>query len=305
MVSSADSQGRGGWAIWRTIWSMVPSTAVPVSVRAEFAHAVIQYLAAEAGLDIFHVKGPALSPDLVAARGGGSDADVWTRPEDAERLIDILLAHGWVKVTGFHATAFKHAAAMHHELFGYADIHRYFPGLSQEAFVRLWPRRVVRDLGGMACACLDPAAERLVLMVHAARSGGNARDLGLAWHSRSDVEREEVRRLVADLDADVAFAAALGRLEEHRGSPDYGLWRSYSGNESRLDKLFARISAADTWQDKALEVMKDLRPNVSYSEIRQGRHLGPVGRLHAWVRHYQWLGKELVGGVRTRLRRER
>ena len=121
-----------------------------------FAHAVAQSLADDHGLDVLHIKGPAVDERLAAitpdsweedqrsavGKRRSTDADVLVRPEQTKRLIDVMVDHGWELRYGFNdGSPFAHAATLEHSLFGYVDLHRRFPGLEvppQVAFERLW-----------------------------------------------------------------------------------------------------------------------------------------------------------------------
>ena len=267
-----------------------------IAVRVRFAHAVVQHLADREGIDVLHVKGPALSPEVVAVRGGGTDADVWARATDVDRLAQSLLEHGWTRITSFQTgSMFEHAATFHNGTFGCVDVHRSFPGLeASDAFDRLWRRRVSREIAGVPCACLDPVGEALVLAVHAARSNGRPRDMDLVWHSQPGDVRQRIRELASELDAEVALAAAIGELDCYRDDPAYDIWRIQLHPESRLESLRVRMRKAPTVRSKARVLARYLVPNFRYEELRTGRHLGRRGRLEVLARHYRRLIRRLA-----------
>ncbi|MDO5682936.1 MAG: nucleotidyltransferase family protein [Propionibacteriaceae bacterium] len=277
----------------------------PLAVRVQFAHAVVQHVAQEAGIRLLHLKGPTMSPELIAGRSPSTDADVWAQPGQAQRLIKALRDAGWVKVTSFRSgSAFKHAATLHHSLFGYTDIHRFFPGLqAPDAFDRLYDRRVTRSLAGIDCACLDPVAERLVLVVHAARSQSRSSDLDLAWHKQPEGVRAEIIQLANEVEAQVALAAALGNLADYEGAKSYRMWRTYTSPSTRLERLRARIELAPDWKARAGELVAGWQPNTRYEEIRSGRPLGQMGRVRFTLQHYLRLARMLGGAVKNRARR--
>ena len=74
--------------------------SVPLEVRIGFAHASLQWIADRCGADLLHVKGAALDPTLVPARGY-SDADVLARAGQVQLLLDELWRdHTTVKLGG-------------------------------------------------------------------------------------------------------------------------------------------------------------------------------------------------------------
>ena len=123
-------------------------TAVPIDLQArvQLAHAAVQALAEEHGVDLLHVKGPALHASLSRPDRVSSDADVLVRPTQVTAFTDHLRAHGWRLVTDFaNGSAFEHAANYHHGHWGYVDVHRVFPGITVEpdaAFELLWSERI-------------------------------------------------------------------------------------------------------------------------------------------------------------------
>ena len=63
---------------------------------------------------------------------GGSDADVLVRPSQVRRFVRVLEGAGWQRRSRFHTgSPFGHAQTYWHDHLGYADVHRFFPGLGQ------------------------------------------------------------------------------------------------------------------------------------------------------------------------------
>jgi hypothetical protein len=230
-----------------------PAVAVPLRVRVAVAHAAVQQVADRAGIEVLHIKGPALDPELAFEGREGTDADVLVRRSQAGAFVAALGRSGWQVRSRFeNSSAFEHSATLWHELWGYVDVHRHFPGIEippDDAFERMWRRREARDIAGFACAVPDVATQALVLVLHAARSGGSLRarwDVRVAWESAPEERRAAVRALVGELDAGLAFAAATGGLEAYRGRRGYELWRLSSGGGTRLAEWRARVRAAPT-----------------------------------------------------------
>lgn len=65
------------------------------------------------------------------------------------------------------------------------------------------------------------------MLLHAAREPlARQSEIGVAWGGASDQQREEVRGLAKELDAEVALAAAVGGLDAFRHRREYALWQS-------------------------------------------------------------------------------
>ena len=89
----------------------------------------------------------------------------------------------------------------------------------------------------------NQTAQRLILLLHAARSvHAHGDDIRAAWGEASDLEREQIRVLAGELDAEVALAAATGELERYRDRREYDLWRMYTENLTTTAG-FRRIAA--------------------------------------------------------------
>lgn len=240
---------------------------VPASVRVELLHAYVQMLADEHGWDMLHLKGAAVHPELRGDQPRVSlDVDVLVRPSHVQPLLDALDDLGWQKVTGFEdGSAFGHAANLRHAL-GLIDLHRQWPGFEMEpsaAFDALWAAREMQDIAGIACTVPSLEDQRVILLLHHARSGGQRdEDVRSAWSGNDDTTREGVRRRAAQLHAELALAAATGELERFRGRPGYRLWRYFSrGEVSRWAEWRARYEAAPGRRAKAGVLVRLLRVN--------------------------------------------
>src|SRR6188474_529338 len=106
---------------------------MPPAVGIRFAHAALQVLAEENGIDLLHIKGPAVDHSLLEAREpvagdveiadearlvvsrASIDADVLVRPAHVDRLFDVVHRHGWTTKYRFEdGSAFEHAATLVH-----------------------------------------------------------------------------------------------------------------------------------------------------------------------------------------------
>lgn len=222
---------------------------VPLSVRLLFGHAAIQNLADQLGVDILHIKGVAADPALRPGGYTGTDVDVLVRPEHIEIIDRGMRQSGWRLYSTFaYGSPFGHAQTYVHDVWGYIDIHRFFPGIRLDpnrAFEELWDERGRIELAGVECGVPSVRAQAMLLILNTARSTSrNKPDLVAIWSDASERRRAEIVRTVHDFQADVAFAAATGSLEDHRGKRDYLLWKVVSQGGPRSTEWLARVVAA-------------------------------------------------------------
>ena len=249
---------------------------IPVSARAHLAHAVLQVLAEDHGIDILHVKGAAVSPVLGRPRMSSADADVLVRPDQVHRYIGVLMDHGWQQVTSFATgSAFHHAANFYHRSWGNIDLHREFPGMTApDAFSLLWEDRLTQDIAGVSCAVPSLTAQRLILILHLARNGQGRLDpdYARAWEGASHAEKDRIRSLVHRLGADMGFAAAQGDLDRYRDDPAHDLWEVFStGNTSRLAEWAGRYKAAHGLLGRFRVVSQALLVNTDHLALKLSR----------------------------------
>jgi hypothetical protein len=249
--------------------------SVPLSVRLRLGHAAIQYLADSVGVDVLHIKGAAVDPSL-RPYASGTDIDLLVRPGHVPRLHDALIQNGWHVHTTFElGSPFAHAQTYAHPEWGFADVHRSFPGIRidpAEAFERLWIDRGVIDLAGIRCPVPAVPAQALLLILNAARvRAAGRRDLALSWTDASSARRAQIEALVAQLDAPVAFAAAVGGLDRYRRERDYRLWRVVSGGGGRSAEWWARVRAAPSFRDAVRVAARAPLVNVEHLALRLGR----------------------------------
>jgi hypothetical protein len=170
---------------------------------------------------------------------------------------------------------FGHAQTYIHDAWGYIDVHRYFPGIRLDpprAFERIWRDRREVEIAGVGCEVPGVAAQGVLLVLNAARSLNRRRaDVNNAWLDASTERRAEMEALVADLDGSVAFAAAIGDLEQYRGERDYRLWKVVSQGGSRSAEWLARIGAAPNLAAALRVVARAPRVNVDRLAHRMGR----------------------------------
>jgi hypothetical protein len=300
----------------------VGAETLPVTVGVQFAHATLQVLAEDGGIDLLHIKGPAVDTSLLALRQPDEshaddavaetvprrsvDADVLVRPSHVPRLFDAMHAHDWTTLYRFEdGSAFEHASTMSHPFLALVDVHRRFPGITgdaETAFDRLWADHHTATIGGYPCAVPSVTAQRLVLILHAARGGQlQHTDIRRSWTDASDDERAAVQRLADEVGAEVALAAGTGRLHEYEGAHDYELWLALSTRESARPRVWwARVRAAPSTRAAVRTAVRLLVPNPHRMEVTLGRPPTTRELARAYVERARWGGRELWRMVRIR-----
>lgn len=239
---------------------------VPVALRVHLAHATVQAVADACGAQLLHIKGPATDPSLRPGSGGvdeggaplhppraSTDADVLVRPDEVTRFVRALTEHGWRILASFRTgSAFEHAATLWHDELGFVDVHRHFPGIERDpwdAFDLMWRSRHSVEIAHRACSVPSVEHQRLLLLLHAARTGGPTSPMAQAlWAEAAEPVRQNVRQVAGLMHAEVALAAATGDLDDFAEHPSYALWRAYSTGDKvdRLTEWRARLLAAPT-----------------------------------------------------------
>lgn len=226
---------------------------VPVDLRVHLAHATLQAIAEASGTHLLHIKGPATDSSLRdPGKRGSVDADVLIQPGHLKRFAAALRANGWTEVLPVRSGAvLDHSTNWYHPELGQADIHLRFPGIQirpEDAFQVLWAGRGEAKIAHRVCSVPSLTGQRLVLLLHAARTPqGRAGALERCWTQAGADERDALVGLVRTLDAEVAFAAATGNLEEFADRREYTLWRMFADDTSTLfglRKVRAEMAAA-------------------------------------------------------------
>lgn len=186
---------------------------VPVALRVHLAHATVQAVADACGAHLLHIKGPATDPSLRPESGGvdeagaflhppraSTDADVLVRPDEVTRFVRALTEHGWRILASFRTgSAFEHAATLWHDELGFVDVHRHFPGIERDpwdAFDLMWRSRHSVQIAHRTCSVPSVEHQRLLLLLHAARTGGPTSPIAHAlWGDASEPVRQNVRRV--------------------------------------------------------------------------------------------------------------
>lgn len=226
-----------------------PSADLPLSERIQLAHALIEWLSGEAGIDLLHIKGYAANRSLYTPGRSSSDADVLVRPAQAGRLAQTLLAHGWEVTTTFESgSVFRHAMTLWNEKWGHVDIHRSFPGIGlgpDDFFDLLWASHGTSLIAGRQCRVPSPEHQALLIVLHAARDPQRgAADVGSVREAVGPQAWAELEHTARKLGAGVSWAAATGRLDEWQRHPEHDVWEVISRGGSRVELFRARWRAS-------------------------------------------------------------
>lgn len=254
-----------------TVQPLEPSGPfIPTNVLVELTHAEIQVIAAAGALDVLHIKGPALDPQLRSDRATSMDVDILIRPRHLPALQALLRDHGWHCLFDFRdGSTFEHAATWARADMSQVDVHRYFPGFEADAevaFERLWRDRREHRLAGIGCQVPSLDAQRLILLLHAAR-GHDERalaDRDRAWVDLEAADRERVDRLAVQVGASVALGAVTGRRELLHGARTADLWTlltSTGTTDAPLRVWWTWVRAEPTFAAAVRRGIHLLRPN--------------------------------------------
>lgn len=248
---------------------------VPLGVRVTLARPAIQLIAEEARADILHIKGDAVDPRLRPVTAPGTDVDAIVRPSHVSRLDAALRAHGWTVYSSFaFGSPFGHAQTYLHEIWGYFDLHRLFPGIRLEpsaAFDLMWADRHPIPLAAGVGSVPSIEDQAALLVLNAARSAAPAADPLRTWVDAPGLDRSAVEARIDLLRARVAFAAATGDLDSYRGAPDYALWRAITRGGSRGAEWWGRIRAADSVSSAVMIAARAPLVNVERLQHELGR----------------------------------
>lgn len=247
-------------------------TQVPAGARVMLARASIQVVADYVGAHLLHIKGETVDPALGGIRPPGADVDALVDPRHIPALHAALLAHGWSVYSSFmFGSPFEHAQTYAHEMWGYFDLHRRFPGIGLPdgaAFELLWADRIARDDAGVAYETPGIDAQAILLVLNAVRNGNPQPPF---WDALDDAACARIEAMVHRLDAVVAFAAAQGSLESMRGRREYRLWKYTVEGGPRAREWWARAVAARTRVDGLRVLLRVPQVNTDHLRHRLGR----------------------------------
>ncbi|WP_326503521.1 nucleotidyltransferase family protein [Rothia nasimurium] len=248
---------------------------IPLALRIQLSHAYFQHLALTHHLDILHVKGYAFAQEIYRPGRTSTDVDLLVRPSQVDQLVELALADGWEILAHFETgSIFEHAMTLYHGAWGLVDIHRYFPGLGPadgSAFDTLWKERRTKLIANYPCNLPSLTDSRITVVVHGARSIAERNsDIAYLKETLSPQDWEVMQARVPELQADLAYAAALGKLEEFSHHPDYLLWKSVSEDTPNHLRWRARFKHAQGLGAKVKVALSILLVNKDHLAMELG-----------------------------------
>lgn len=111
------------------------------------ATALVDYVAASAGLPVLFIKGPGATMMGLRENHVSADVDVLVRPEDLDRMVELLGGRGWLeRPSGVSVVReYLHSRTLYHPQWNCdIDVHDRFPGMEAaagSAFDTLWRGR--------------------------------------------------------------------------------------------------------------------------------------------------------------------
>lgn len=283
------------------------SAAIPLAVRIRLARAAVQVIAEDAGVDMLHIKGEVVDRRLRPQPIPGTDVDALVRPVHVDALHAALVAHGWRLFSTFElGSPFGHAQTYVHDVWGFFDLHRSFPGIRRDAgesFELMWQARTEQEMLGTRGWVPSITMQAALLVLNDARSVATTEDPSLRWIIRPRLDPDEIAQCVVELHAQTAFAAALGTLDSRHRAPDYVLWRVVSQGGTRIAEWWGRIRAAQTPRDAARLAVRAMLVNVEQLQHDLGRRPTRHDIIRAFVSRAVYGLHELGRGTVSRSRR--
>ncbi len=250
------------------------SVTVPPVVRLHLGRAAVQTVADRSHIDLLHIKGDAVEPAVRPIASPGSDVDVMVHPAEVAALDAELRRLGWrVYSTFTSGSPFGHAQTYLHDMWGFLDLHRCFPGIGLEpgqAFGRLWATRRTIVVAGVTCPVPSIPDQAVILILNAARARRSI-ELIESWDGLPPEFRRQIEREVDALGAHLAFDAAFGRLDAYRQAREYRLWKAVTQGGGRVEEWWGRLLAAPTLAARVGVVLRAPLVNHAHLEHRLGR----------------------------------
>ncbi|MCI9872647.1 nucleotidyltransferase family protein [Arthrobacter humicola] len=189
------------------------------------ATALVDYVAASAGLQVLFIKGPAATMMGLRAHHVSADVDVLVRPEDLDKMVDLLGGRGWLeRPSGVTVVRrYSHSRTLYHPQWNCdIDVHDRFPGMEAppgSAFDTLWRDRQYLVMAARSVAVPSKPAAVIFQALHSLRAMDNPR------HQREYsglLQRVDVTMYqdIVDLSAELQATAALNPFLDDLGVAD-------------------------------------------------------------------------------------
>lgn len=258
------------------------SASAPLGSRLRICHALLDYVGAQVGIRVLHIKGVTIDADLAVGRHSSTDCDVLVHPDDVHSYIQALENSGWELRTHFeHGSVFGHAVTMYHQVWGTVDVHRNFPGIASDAagtFEKWWADRRAIELGGATVHTLSPIDQRVLLLLHAARNGETPRnhDFNTTWVEASEPERRALEKRVIELGGRTPLMILTDdgdgtRRRTVMNEPNFQLWDATIRGANATEVWRAQLLDAKSPWEKIQILWKAMHVNRDHLGIQLGR----------------------------------
>ena len=185
------------------------------------ATALVDYVAASAGLTVLFIKGPAATMMGLRENHVSADVDVLVRPEDLDRMVELLAARGWrERPSGVTVVRrYRHSRTLYHPQWNSdIDVHDRFPGMEAppgSAFDTLWRDRQYLVMAARSVPVPSVPAAAIFQALHSLRAMEEPRHQReySALLGRVDVSmHQDLLALSVELEATAALNPLLDDL---------------------------------------------------------------------------------------------
>ncbi|MET3949196.1 nucleotidyltransferase family protein [Arthrobacter sp. UYEF36] len=189
------------------------------------ATALVDYVAASAGLQALFIKGPGATMMGLRENHVSADVDVLVRPDDLDKMVELLGGRGWLeRPSGVSVVRrYSHSRTLYHPQWNCdIDVHDRFPGMEAPpdgAFYTLWRDRQLLVMATRSVPVPSIPAAVIFQALHSLRAMDDARHQReysglLQWVDASK------HRDIVDLSVELQATAALKPLLSDLGIAD-------------------------------------------------------------------------------------
>ncbi|MDR7083159.1 hypothetical protein J2X01_002452 [Arthrobacter ginsengisoli] len=189
------------------------------------ATALVDYVAASAGLPALFIKGPAATMMGLRENHVSADVDVLIRPEQLDKMVDLLVGRGWIeRPSGVSIVRrYSHSRTLYHPRWNCdIDVHDRFPGMEASpgsAFETLWRDRQYLVMASRSVPVPSVPAAVLFQALHSLRAMDEPRHQreysGLLQRVDNSMHQD-----IVNLSVELEATAALKPLLEDLGLSD-------------------------------------------------------------------------------------
>jgi hypothetical protein len=186
------------------------------------ATALVDYVAASADLQVLFIKGPAATMMGLRENHVSADVDVLVRPEDLDRIVELLGARGWLeRPSGVSVVRrYSHSRTLYHPQWNCdIDVHDRFPGIEASpgrAFDTLWLGRQYLVMAAKSVAVPSVPAAVIFQALHSLRAMDELRHQ-LEYSGLLERVDSSMHQDVLDLAVELKATAALQPLLDDLG----------------------------------------------------------------------------------------